>query len=223
MNTVSVRTLAAILLAVSIPAWAEKPHADFETDTNGWQTSKSSRIAIDGTHYKSGARSLAWTWTHPGATLAYEFPAQKTGRHKNAVTHIGFWLYNETPKQERLHLDLYKGGSLITSCWYNLRYTGWRVLGLNTAAIGLPPGTEYDKIVLRTDSPSGNETNDAVTPAILSSPVQPDDQQPWAGTPDLLQQTPDSTWYSQHDISFNRPYLPSLVPAERITRKRDRT
>lgn len=219
MNATFRHAIAAILPTIASPAWAEQPQADFETGTDGWQSSQGGSISIDGTHYKSGAHALLWTWTRPGSALVYTFPAQKTARHKNTATHLGLWLYNETPKQERLHLSLYKGETLIASCWYNLRYTGWRVLGLNTATLDLPPGTEYDKAIFRTDSPSGTVWIDAVKPAFLSAPVQTDDQQPWAGTPALLQETPDKTCYSQHDISLNRAYLPPFVPAKRISPK----
>lgn len=217
MNATFRHAVTAILLATTVPAWAEEPQADFETNSDGWQTSKGARISIDGTHYKSGTHALLWAWNRPGSALVYTFPTQKTARHKNAVTHLGLWLYNETPKPERLHLDLYKGGTRIASCWYNIRYTGWRVLGLNTATIGLPPGTEYDKAVFTADTPSGTVWIDAVRPAFLSAPVQPDDQQPWANDPALLKETEDKTAFDHHDISLNRPWLPSLVPADRIS------
>lgn len=208
---------AFCFLPLSLPARSAECGADFERDADGWSPSPGSSIARTGKHYKEGARSLEWTWSHPGAALAYSFTPQKTGLGKNASTHFALWAYNAVPGKKRLYLELYKGDALLASCWYNMNYTGWRVLGANMEQLGLPPGTEFDKAVFRTESPSGTLWLDAVRPSLLSAPVQPDDQQPWAADASLLKQPAEKTCYSSHDISLNRPWLPRFIPAENIS------
>lgn len=201
----------------SLEARAENPGADFERHTDGWNPSSGSTIKRSTRHYKDGTHSLEWGWQRPKSTLAYTFEPQQIRRHKQAATHFGFWLYNESPRDERLYLDLYKGNTLLFTCWYNMNYSGWRVLGLNTMQAGLPPGTEFDKAVFRTEASSGAIWLDAVAPSLMSGPVQPDDQQPWAANAAMLQLPPGQTRYSSRDISLNRPYLPAFIPSDRIS------
>lgn len=217
MNGIPAILFAALcFFPFSLPTRATVNGSDFERDATGWEPSPGSSIARTSRHYKDGVHSLEWKWTHPGSTLAYAFAPRKIRREKNLTTHFGFWLYNSVPAKERLHLEFYKGGVLLASCWYNLNYTGWRVLGAGPEHLGIPPGTEFDRAVFRTESPSGSLWLDAVNPAILSPPVQPDDQQPWAADAELLKLPPDRTHYSSHDVSLNRPFLPPLVPSEKI-------
>lgn len=201
----------------SCSAWSLDHGADFEQDTDGWSASPGSVLSRTATHRKDGAHSLEWTWTHPGASLSYAFTPRQTRRNRQLSTHVAFWAYNATPRTERLYLELYRGRTLLASCWFNQNYSGWRVLGMNTELLGIPPGTEFDKAVFRTDSPCGTLWLDAVNPSLLSSPVQPDDQQPWAARPELLKLPPEQTRYNSHDISLNRPHLPPFVSSGNIS------
>lgn len=206
----------AAFLCLFLPVRSAEPCSDFERNAEGWTPFAGSSITLTAAHCKEGERSLQWSWNAPGAVLSYVFPTRKTVQAKNATTHFALWVYHEKEKKERLYLDLCHGEKVIASCWFNMDYRGWRVLGFNLKLTGLPPGTEYDRAVFRTSSPSSTLWMDAVQPALLSSPVQPDNQQPWAGRPDLLHAPQAQTCYSSHDIRLNRPWLPPFIPAEQI-------
>lgn len=188
----------------------------FEQDAAGWEAGGGSRCALSKRHFKEGVQSLQWSWKAPGARLSARFPEQKTGRSRQNISHFGFWLYSERPLAGRLHLDLFHGRERVASCWYNLHFTGWRVLGLNTETLGLPAGTLYDRAILRPEAGRGVVWIDAVMPCFLSAPVQADNQQPWARKPELLLRPPAETAFSDRDVSLNRSYLPPYVRAGAI-------
>lgn len=211
------RTAAwAASLFLLCSARGTEPYSGFEQNADGWSPSPGSSITRTGRHCKEGNHSLQWTWNAPESALSYSFAPCKTARTRNASTHFAFWLYHEKERKERLYVDLYQGNALVVSCWFNMDYRGWRVMGINMELLGAAPGTGFSKAVFRTNSPSGTVWLDAVRPALLSSPVQPDDQQPWANHPAQLQTPPAQTRYSGHDIHLNRPWLPPFIPAEKI-------
>lgn len=200
-------------------AWGGEPFSGFEQNADGWAASPGSSLNRTNRHYKEGTHSLQWTWNTPGSSLSHTFAPCKTVRTRTASTHFAFWAHLEHEQKERLYVDLYHRDALIASCWFNMDYRGWRPLGINLERLGIPPGTEFDRAVFRPAFPSGTLCVDSVSPALLSRPVQPDDQQPWADQPSLLQAPPSQTRYSGHDIRLNRPWLPPFLPAERIGAK----
>lgn len=211
------RTAAwAAFLFLLCSARGTEPFSGFEQDADGWSPSPCSTIIRTERRYKEGTHSLQWTWNAPGASLSFTFAPCKTVRTKNATTHFAFWACHEKEGKERLYVDLYQGDSLVVSCWFNMNYRGWRVMGINMELLGAVPGTAFDRAVFRTDAASGTIWLDAVRPALLSGPVQPDDQQPWANHPALLRMPPAQTCYSGHDVHLNRPWLQPFIAAEKI-------
>lgn len=205
-------SLLLLVLAGAVPA--EELFCGFETGLDGWSAERS-QIAVTNLHTKEGESALFWSWHSPDAQLRWEFPEQKTTRYKQNVSHVGLWLYAEKPLG-RLTAELYQGGKRMASCWFNLGFSGWRVLGINLETLKLPEGTRFDRIVLRPEDKRGTVWIDAVKPCFLSPPIQADDQQPWANNPALLSRPPAAAIYSGRDVSQNRPWLPRFVPAQAI-------
>lgn len=199
------------LVAAGAASAADELFCGFEGQSAGWKAAGGSRCALSTRHYKEGGQSLQWSWQSPGAKLSYRFPEQTTGRSRQKVSHFGLWLYAERPAGGRLHLDLYRGNKRLATCWFNIDFSGWRVLGLNTETLGLPAATVYDRAVLRPEAARGKLWLDAVMPCVLSDPMRADNQQPWANAPELLLRPPAATTFSERDISLNRPWLPPRV------------
>lgn len=216
---ISVFPLFFIGAIVSPLTHAEELFYDFEHNTHGWKCSKKSTLSVSEKHAKSGNHALEWKWSDDEASLCLEFPPQRIATHKNNSTHLGFWLYNETPTRQRLSVQVYSEGKKVCSFWFNLDYQGWRVLGANYKTLNIAQGTTVDKIVFNAPSSSGTLWIDAVKPAFMSSPIQADDQQPWASNPELLKASPQKTRYSSQDISRNRKWLPPFVSGKKIPRQ----
>lgn len=210
------RLLLFLAVCAACLAQADELFCDFEQSSSGWEAHGGSQCALSTRHHKEGAQSLRWSWQKPGAGLHYTFPRQTTGCSRQLASHFGLWLYAERPVSGRLYLDLCRGRDRIATCWFQLEFTGWRVLGLQTELLGLPPSTTYDNAILRPEAGSGELWLDAVAPCFLSAPVRADDRQPWADRPELLHLPAASTARSAHDVSLNRPFLPPLVRAEAI-------
>lgn len=218
LRKTNMRSLVSLFLLLSGTALAEE-HCGFESGREGWSAARS-RIAVSSLRKKEGTNALVWSWNTPGAQLRFDFPEKKTTRSKQTVSHFGLWLYAEKPLG-RLTAELYYGGKLLTSCWFNLGFSGWRVLGINTETLGLPAGTRYDRVIFRPEDKRGIVWIDAVKPCFLSAPIQADYQQPWANQPDLLLR-PSAADYNHRDVSRNRPWLPRLVAIQDIPKSINR-
>lgn len=208
------RLFSLLLLILAGTAPSAELFCGFENGAEGWSAARS-QITLSQRHRKEGKNALAWSWNSPDARLSFDFPEQKTARDKQNVSHFGFWFYAEKPLG-RLTAALYHGGKRISSCWFNLGFTGWRVLGINTETLGLPAGTPCDRVVFRPEDTRGSVWIDAVKPCFLSAPIRADHQQPWANDPALLLRHPAAATFSSRDVSQNRPWLPQFVAAQAI-------
>ena len=92
---------------------------------------------------------------------------------------LAFWVYNETPSEMVLYLDLMRGGEILGSCWYLLGFKGWRPLAApyghlyrhNEHFVSNPsfPGVGQDQADLAAQSRRGGRSR--VRPALFR-PVQ---------------------------------------------------
>lgn len=206
----------------------------------GWVASAGGGCSITNERFKSGRQSLVWNWSGDGSTLSCGIPGGETVVMRE-LDCLALWLYNETPSDNILLLDVMRGGSSFGSCWFTLNFKGWRPLGAPYKQIYLyeehfmtyPQIVGMDSfrltIIKRPDAAS-NSSDEAAPRAqdsgrlfidyvnySCSDKLRPDNQQPWVGNREMLHT--DNPWryiYSHHDISLNRPWLPKLTAEERI-------
>lgn len=164
-------------------------------------------------HVKSLPSSQLWKWK-PGGRLEITFPTVAVPAENGA---FGMWFYNEKPIDGRLHVEFFDGEKSLGKAWHNLNFQYWRPLGGPFADIGIRPGTKISRIVLTAPSESGSARIDELRPAYATGAWRADHLQPWIGRKELLQQPPEKTIFSSHDISLNRPYLPPFLSEEQIS------
>ena len=220
------RRSAAILLFVSAllvgTIQAATVH-DFETAEGrlGWEAGQGARLDVAAERYKSGRRSLRWSWTQSRATLTYrnasDFVGLKAGSDRKGGSTIALWVYNERPVPGRLHVELLDREQTVGTFWFHVSYRGWRPLGARYNQVGWTEGQKVDAV--RFIAPKGLDAGrlylDYVCFDLQSKGPRPDSQQPWAGTPDRLQQE-GGLPYSGRDVSLSRPWLPLLTPPDQI-------
>ena len=197
-----------------------------EAVPSSWRADDRGRISTTNERFKSGMRSLLWSWEQPRAALT--FSDVKPFINITPNVSLAFWLYNEKATGQRITLELLCDGKAVGSCWYFLNYHGWRALAAPYAQIGWKQGQKVNgfRLVAPQAASQGQLCLDFVNFQCQGAggagyrPATPaaDYQQPWIGRPELLGQ-PDTCCYSDRDISLNRPWLSPLVPAERIPRR----
>ncbi len=186
----------------------------FEQTTENWQANNS-KAEISPKHYKNGKNSLCWSWDSGNAVLRKEFKQHTVGNQMG----FGFWLYNAKPVQERLYVTFFNGAEKICEVWFNLNFQGWRPVGVNFTKIGIKNDTKIDTIEMKAPAGAGKGELylDSVHAFTNAGRLAPDYQQPWINDQNILQQPSAKTFFSSHDISLNRPYLPPFVPEEKIS------
>lgn len=192
----------------------------------GWQAGPENTISLAGERYKAGSQSLRWEWRGDRATLTYrnasDFAKLSAGGEKGGST-LGLWIYNEQPLHGMLRLELLNGEEVVGQCWYWLNFRGWRPVGALYSQVGWTPGRSVDgvRFSLPEGSAAGRLYFDYACFNFISKGPKADYQQPWAAGPEGLKpefpDAPERTFYSSHDLSLNRPWLPPLTPAENIT------
>ncbi|MEI6422478.1 MAG: chondroitinase family protein, partial [Lentisphaerota bacterium] len=177
---------------------------NFETESvpPGWTASDGAVINVGGERFKSGARSLLWSWDKDGATLTCSWPAGFNGIKeldpKKPVS-LAFWIYNEKPLSgfdakgggpfdNVLRLELLgRDGELVGKSWYCLNFKGWRPLGAPYAQLGVKEGQIVTGFRLKAPHALGSGrfyldyVNTRCTDRLL-----PDYQQPWVTYPALV-------------------------------------
>ena len=200
---------------------------NFESDKlpAGYLASKGSELDVTAERFKSGAKSLRWTWSRPEARLAIPAPGGLAKMGEKDC--LAFWLYNEYPKDKLLRLELLRDGNVIGKCWYVLNFKGWRPLAAPYAQVYAhpesftknPSAAAIDSF--RLISPAGEKYGRLYLDYVnfkCSDKPHADNQQPWVDNPEMLAAaTPEKFIYSTHDLSKNRPWLPKLKPAGEIT------
>ena len=189
---------------------------------DGWQSCSKGRLSVSQIRYKEGESSLLWTWREHGAELTYNGAnfQQMIGKYPN----LAFWVYNEKPSNDRLFLKLYRNGSEVGSFWYFMNFNGWQIFAAPYGMTKLGKNLNVDSLVFTAPGIQGRLWLDFINFGCYGygaggyRPATPcaDDQQPWIGNAELLK-TPESCLYSPSDPSINRPWLPSKIPANKIT------
>ena len=189
-----------------------------------WTADSKGKAELSSVRALSGTRSLLWSWKAPGASLSY---AQKESIGKGIM---GFFVYNEKPSDAKLKLEFMDNGTVRSSCWYLLNFKGWHVFAapLNKLPIGqskqfrfvAPEGMDAGRLWI--DFLNLDAWGSRAGCYRPEAPVA-DFQQPWlaqpalvslgAGNQDQLQRLP----CSKDDLSSGRPWLPALVPSDKIT------
>ena len=111
---------------------------NFEGDAvpEGWSVSGGS-LAVTGDRFKSGAKSLLWSWSSAEATLTCSWPEafRIFCRPPPMERSLGFWLYNDNSVEQVLRLEFFRGTQVAGRCWYCLNFRGWRCLGAPYAQV----------------------------------------------------------------------------------------
>ncbi|MFA6291241.1 MAG: chondroitinase family protein [Victivallales bacterium] len=230
----------AILMAVALTVdsadlkTANIAIENFESDSvpKGCSATNGAELIVTPERFKSGEKSLRWTWTEPESSITVASPSGPVVMGENDC--LAFWVYNEQPAEKILWLELLKDGNVVGRCWYVLNFKGWRPFAAPYKQIYQypehfmlnPANTTLNAIRLtapsfRMKTPSGVKNGrlylDYVNFNCHDKPYA-DNQQPWIGNPEILNSaTPEAFIYSEHDISKNRTYLPSLVPDDKIS------
>jgi hypothetical protein len=142
-------------------------------------------------------------------------------------------LYNDTPIEKVLRLELLNGTQVVGKCWYAMNFAGWRALGAPYPQVMLNPGQQVVtgfRLIAPENVEFGRVYVDYVNPK-WDGVLLPDDQQPWvnpdAGKPDgpwmlntkelLASSNPEHYIHSPVDIAYKRPWLAKRQPPEKIS------
>lgn len=112
-----------------------------ETVPDYIEASDGSSLSFTKARYVLGQQSLKWDWT-PNSTMIIRQPIQQVtdmeGRKawgRAATQVLSFWIYNETPVDDYMVVDLGRGlkGSSSADAGFNvyMNFTGWRAVGVS--------------------------------------------------------------------------------------------
>ena len=207
---------------------------NFESDAvpKGYTATKGSKLVVTPERFKSGDKSLRWSWKEPESSLTITAPSGLTPMSDKEC--LAFWLYNEKPSENILWLELLRNGNVVGNCWYAMDFKGWRPLAAPYAQVYTctehfmtnPDYPALDAVRLKAPSSRLYEVPGAEPGRLyldyvnFKCPDKPhaDNQQPWIDKPEMLNTaTPEKFIYSTHDLSRNRPWLPPLKPESAIT------
>ncbi|CFU91413.1 chondroitinase family polysaccharide lyase [Yersinia pseudotuberculosis] len=136
-NTKSAKTEVSqkALMQSSIIDFDDNQLPDFVTASSG------STLSLSSTRYIMGQQSLKWEW-QAGSTMTIEHPitlvtdkvASKTWGRK-ATQVLSFWIYNETPVDDYMIVDLGRGlgpsGAPDAGIKVKMNFSGWRTVGVS--------------------------------------------------------------------------------------------
>jgi hypothetical protein len=107
------RMLLCAFLASAGALVAGPTAQNFESDSPpaGWAASAGGELAVTTARFKSGERSLLWSWREPGSVLTAALPAGAAPGV--AGRSLAFWLYNEEPMEQILRLELLRGETAV--------------------------------------------------------------------------------------------------------------
>jgi len=203
------------ILGLAGVAYAQEPRPveSFEADAvaAGW-SAETGELQVSTDRYKSGARSLCWTWRASGACLTFRDAQAFTGirapKDKAPGSALCFWLYSESKSSARLLVDLLSGDEVLGTAWVLLNYAGWRPVGIPYAAVLPSPDAAVDAVRLRAPAalPEGRLFLDYVAP-VLEVQVPRSYQVPWVGVEGGVQ-APETCELSGDEVALGRPWLP---------------
>ena len=81
-------------------------------------------------HYKTGSRSLKWSWCGRRQSLSLKVDVGYLPGNPNpeetSVSSFVFWVYSPKPLEGSLRFEFLKGGKVCCAFPYKLGFTGWR-------------------------------------------------------------------------------------------------
>jgi len=181
-------------------------------DIKNWTAGSGSTIELNSQRYKSGEKCLKWKWTDSGAPLTFKdietFKKLSWKNNRNTGSCLAFWLYNETPRKQKLTVTALEDKTVFRKRTFNLNYKGWRIMCM---PYRIAPGQRPSIDTIRFEAPLQQESGelylDLVNFNILPAKMPPADyQQPWLGNPQILEK--QDFFYSREDAAINRPWLP---------------
>ena len=194
---------------------------NFEDDRvpTGWTVGGNDELIVTSERFKSGGRSLRWSWRNSGARLTCDWPAGFAKAQTQAKQSLAIWMYNERPTDKIVRMELLNKDAVVGVCWYVLNFKGWRPLAAPYPQALAKKTTRVTGFRLHApvDVERGSVYIDYVNTACAGR-VFSDDRQPWINHPEILSSpTPEKFIYSSQDIAINRPWMPTRVPADQIT------
>ena len=183
-----------------------------------WKGIGDSDVSITAERFKTGVRSLRWTWSRKDQSLVFHNPSAFAMRDARSV--LGLWVHSETPLQAPMRVDVLNDSKVVASCWFWMNFKGWRPLVASYKEIGCDPQQTIESLRFHVPDgiPSGRLCFDAVeldnkkSISILRNTYQ----MPWSPNPQDGLRHPESVVLSDTDIRCNRPWLP---PRETVTPK----
>ncbi|PXY01692.1 hypothetical protein DF185_09495 [Marinifilum breve] len=152
-----------------------------------WSADSKSELQVSKRHFKHGNQSLKWTWEQKGI-LELDQNINFTPFNPEAVDKsiptFCFWVYNETPKNEKITVQFATDTTVNCEFKFGLNYKGWRaawvaferdmkgtpVTSMNKMKIIAPENTSgslyFDHIMLCTPADSRWNTPDYQVPFV---------------------------------------------------------
>ncbi len=122
-----------ILCCYVLVANAQNNFYSFETTVpTEWNNVTNGTVAISGSHYKNGIKSLQWNWNQ-GSTITVNNTSilNLTNNSKNAGSAIWAWVYNESAKSstDSAYFNFTNSsGNVLAKFGFCLNFTGWRFM-----------------------------------------------------------------------------------------------
>ncbi|MBQ7268857.1 MAG: sugar lyase [Bacteroidales bacterium] len=157
--------LLFLLLCLRLPAQTDFDHPEYMSFESGKGSSPE--------HYKTGSRSLKWSWKSPHAVLNLNRPVRYLKQNPNpeetSVSSFVFWVYSPEKLAGELRFEFLKKGRVC--CWfpYKLGFQGWRGawVAFDRDMQGMPE-EGMDRIRIRIMGPrKGTLYFDGIIPAVF--------------------------------------------------------
>ncbi|MCY1634308.1 chondroitinase family polysaccharide lyase [Marinifilum sp. D737] len=152
-----------------------------------WSADSKSELQVSERHFKHGKQSLKWTWERKGfleLDQNINFTPFNPEAVDKSIPTFCFWVYNETPKDERITVQFATNETVNCEFEFGLNYKGWRaawvaferdmkgtpVTSMNKMKIIAPENTSgslyFDHIMLCTPADSRWNTPDYQVPFV---------------------------------------------------------
>lgn len=181
----------------------------FESTLPATCSAESGNVSLSAARFKSGSSSLEWNWNSGTASLTLRDPSPAAKPRSKAG--FAMWVYQERPIKAAMHFELLYQNKVLSTGWFQMDFTGWRILGCAYQQLAIPAGQAVDALRLK---PPGGQARGRIFIDMaglgLEYSATRSLQTPWVDVPDGLGH-PDSVVLSAADPSLNRPWLPRKV------------
>lgn len=181
----------------------------FESTLPATCSAESGNVSLSPARFKSGSSSLEWNWNSGTASLTLRAPSPAAKPTPKAG--FAMWVYQESPIKAAMPFELLYQNKVLSTGWFQMDFTGWRILGCAYQQLAIPAGQAVDAVRLK---PPGGQARgrifiDMAGLGIDYSAIR-SLQTPWVDVPDGLGH-PDTVVLSAADPSLSRPWLPRKV------------